>query len=784
MDMVFRQTRTLRWGAVVLLSALWLVTATRTEAQAPTVLDPAQAVYDLIKGGNPAAAVASAEQALRQKPQDRRLGVALVNGLVAAGRLAEADKSVGQMIGRLGADDELRVLRESIRRQLADESTYAVYRALEKNDLQAAIVAAAQTVGYAPDVMGNRLLLTHLLMNADRLDEAEKAASEAVAIDPADALPLMLRGYTRQRRAQRAGAVADFNDVLRQRDLSAAEQRHYRVIMADAAIAANEPQTALALLQPLPDTLDQKPDTMVIWRRRAAVAQQSPASAVAAAAAAVLRPLALECRASPYGRECDLLPAAPSGDPAYLLAAEAYKALAAKDNAAALQNAKEAARLDPQNEGYQQLLMNTLVLGGQLEEADRVATAVVQRGLTSPNLLLQRGEIRAQLGRKTAAEDDFSAVLKMDRAALPLAQELSLLSRLDRKEEARLRLDRALKAGESPAATDLDLAYLAISIGDDARALEAFERSDKSKPLAANALQDAAYASIREGRDQQAIGFLSRAAEMAQEKPLILRSSQELASLLAIRRNIAQVSREWGATVSLSYRGAASALGLGRSAGAVSNDSLQLGSELYWRPLGYRNGKLFEVYARLLGTPYSRAGGLTGADSLQGSVGMRLKPWSNENLVLAATRLFPVGSLTASDWLAQLAYFKGEGGELRNDTSDWWTAQVYGEAGRYFRNPQNYAAANARLGRSYRLDSVSPYLVAFPHAVLAADYSTAYTQRSAIGAGAGVQLRYWYRQDSLNAHRSYVDLSLQYRARLSGDEQRAKGTFFSVLTSY
>ena len=749
----------------------------------PSPESEAQSIYDLIKKGDPKAALELAGRALEKAPTNEKLWVAYVNALYSDGQDSKADQVITTVIDRVGMNDTLLVLRETIRRQLAANATYAVYRSLEKGDHAAAIQAARETIVFAPDVMENRLLLINLLMNAQRYAEAEQSASEAITIDPEDVVPWMLRAYTRQYLGQRADTVADFDEVLRRPDLTRTEQKHYRAIMADAALAAAKPNEALDLLEPLGESQFDPSEAMITWRRRAALAQLFMQAGGTSPTADPLRPLILDCRTSPYGRECDLLPAMSSGDPAYRFAAQAFAALKDNDHPLALSMARLAVSLDPQNVDYQILLLNTLVLNGEWIEAERLASDSGNLGKPSAQLLVQRGDIRLKLGKSELANKDFAEALRLD--TLPLPQTLALLAKLNRKSEARDRLASALKAGEKPANSDLDLAYLASNIGNDEVAIDAFQRSDQADGLGMLALQDAAYASIRIGHDQQAIAYLTRAVDDKERNtPLELRDSTEIQSLLNIRRTIAEVSRSWGTIASVSFRGATLATGAGLNSAAASNDSVQIGTELYWRPYGYRNGKLFELYARAFETPYSSGGGLTGSTSLQGSVGMRLKPFSESNVIFAIGNLFPVNSQANRDWLAQVAYSTGEGGELRVDASDWWTQQVYVEAGHYLQQQQTYGTGNARWGRSYRLDDISSDLVAFPHAVLAADYNSDYFQRSAVGFGVGIQLRYWYRQDTHNAHRSYVDFLLQYRAKVSGDEQRAKGTFITVLTSY
>jgi bacteriophage N4 adsorption protein A len=736
----------------------------------------AQKVYDLLKTGDSKAAVIHAEQGLKKSPQHQNLGMAYANALFADGRFEDADSVVTKLIERLGVDDRLLVLQASIRRQLADAATNHLYLELEKHDLIAAIRFAKQTVMYAPDLMAYRLVLMDLLMQNQQFAAADVVASEAVAVDRDDVMPLLLRGLIRQQMGQRAAAVVDFSAVLQRDDLPLQEEKNYRLIIADAALAVGDAKSVLDVLHPLQGR--EKANPMVLWRQRFAQAMLAGNPQTMAIPA---HPFTLDCHASAYGRVCAFSPANAVEDPAYTAATQAYKFAATKDASAALAQARQAVRLDPDNTSYQSLLLNLLIAQGQLEEADGIVSDVIERGTPTAALLAQRGDIRTKLGKKTLANDDFSAALKLD--TLPLSETLSLQTRLGRKADARATLDKAVNAGERVAANDLDLAYLALSVGDDKRAAEAFAKSDKTNPLSAAGLQDAAYTTTRTSQDVQALAYWIRSADAIFYKPLELRNSTEIKSLLAARSNIAQLSREWGASASLSYRGAASALGSGATSTAT-NDSIQLGAEVYWRPLGYQNGRLLEVYARAFETPYSRAGGLTGSTSLLGVIGLRWKPWSAQNLVFSVNRLFPVGSQVASDVLANISYFNGVGGELRTEEPSWWTQQYYAEVGRYFQHPQNYAVANAKVGRSYRLDSISPDLVAFPHAVLAGEYSDAYAKRSAVGLGPGINFRYWYRQNAYNAHRSYFDVSLQYRAKLAGDELRAKGAFLTLLTSY
>ena len=87
------------------------------------------------------------------------------------------------------------------------------------------------------------------------------------------------------------------------------------------------------------------------------------------------------------------------------------------------------------------------------------------------------------------------------------------------------------------------------------------------------------------------------------------------------------------------------------------------------------------------------------------------------------------------------------------------------------------------LGRSY-LVGASGRTVVFPHVFAGAEYASDQPgDNTSVGAGPGVSLRHWFREDVYHAPRSYWDVTVQYRARLSGDD-RMRGLFVNGLLSY
>lgn len=449
-----------------------------------------------------------------------------------------------------------------------------------------------------------------------------------------------------------------------------------------------------------------------------------------------------------------------------------------RDYAVAAVKANEAVELSTDGTPYRLLLVNALMADGQLEQADQSATRFIKMNGDDAEMLAARSALRQRLGQHELANDDAAAALRSDR--LSLASEVATLIQLDRKPQARERVAAATKEGLLNDQPDTNVAYLAVLVGDDEGALAAFDRARARGTLPSTATQDAAYAAGRLGRNEQAVAYFKQTIDVAEAGSSFLTPQQ----LFSTRREVADRSRQWGANAALTYRGISPSTPAATQPSA-SNDSLQAGAEVWWRPLDYRDGRVLELYAGVSETLSSKAGFATGADSLQGTLGARVKPLVDVNLVLAIERRFAIGSKTTTDWLPRIAYSAGTGTDLRVDTPSWLTATAYAEAGRFIKQRQTYATFEGQVGRSFRLDAINPKLVVFPHAVLGADYNSSLTSgsKTATGVGAGVNLRYWFNEDRYNAPRSYSDLSLQYRTRIGGDD-RAKGVFLRFTLAY
>lgn len=397
----------------------------------------------------------------------------------------------------------------------------------------------------------------------------------------------------------------------------------------------------------------------------------------------------------------------------------------------------------------------------------------------------RRGFALLALKRYEEAQGAFALAATLagsaaERSTMTRAQ-IGVLVDLGRKDEAKALFARSLSSGRLTGSASMDIAYLALRVGDDPTALDYFRMAKARGELKGTAAFDAGYVAKRLAQNAEAVAFF----KMGIDADAVASTHRDPQYIFGVRREVAELERVWGANFSLSYGGVGvSPTGPGATPPAGGSVA-QIGGEIYWRPpvIGNRNGALVELFGRAFETIYDQTGGVTGAPTVQGTVGARWKPLSDINLVFEAGRMFKVGSLARNDWLLRVAFSDGAGTDLRVDRPSWFTWQVYGEFDRFAQTSQNIALFEGRLGESFRLDAISDRLVLIPHVTLIARYDNSLATPRTFGTGPGVSLRYWFREDTYAAPRSYIEAVVQYRFKIAGDD-RVKGLFAGINISY
>lgn len=782
-------------------------------------------------------AASKAEQAFRQQPQQGAWAMLWVASLEAQQQLEQADAAAATAL-QLGAPNvaDLRAKRVALGRQRAVKPAQEGYQALIAQDFAAAVGFAREAVARAPDVASHRLLLMTTQLLDGQLAEAEVTANQALDNDPDDTVALVMRAYLRQRQGDSSQANADFDAALKQDWLDGQQQRNVRLLAVDAAIAAGDRARATALLAPLlADTLSDEEEKNRQGIREAIALRSKGIHSARAGQTLTLQSYPApfqQCRDTPYGTQCELMPADLQGEGGP--AQRAYAAYGRQDYQQAISDARQAVQEAPDSVPLQGLLTTALAAGNRSQQGEarqRLDTSLAAHP-EDAGLLMQRGYLNQRVGEPALALDDFRAAeatgkaprtVVMDQAFASAAtgdhrQAVTLLrGAIDSADAGQLPLDKAQRfntrsaianysrewgvtasagyRGSRQAATNLGGASISTPGASVFGTLEAFWR-----PQATNNQHGTleAYARIAntlydEGGTFESLLFTDPCTGVATP------DSRERAERLSRSRSIAG----WPSTIgSFGVRYA-----FGQTGFSVGLERRQF-----------------------LGSATRRGGIYADSAAMRCRIQIESERPLQANL-LARYRL----NDSAGGWMTYATYGFYNGTGIRTDVTQWWTISGYAQAGLSWddnrahftvdaldasgnpsqrvsesdgrlRRQQAFAAAELRAGRNYRFGADQTRWLLTPYLVVGADwqdqrsrvrgieypgigpqsFALSDTQRSwSLGAGPGVGLRYWFREDHYNAARSYLDMSVSYRFAIGGgDTQRAKGLFATATLYY
>jgi tetratricopeptide (TPR) repeat protein len=447
---------------------------------------------------------------------------------------------------------------------------------------------------------------------------------------------------------------------------------------------------------------------------------------------------------------------APAGS-AYAQAEEAYRLQQKGDLDGALAMAEAALRLAPGDRDLRLLRIDLLL--GRKRYPEALAALEPFKDEAGCAVQSQLGYALLGAGRPADARPAFRAALAA--AATPEERRGALSGLLDaarQADDAKGELDalrglRALAPGDPGLAKEEG--YALDRAGRSAEALAAFRAALRPDSPPEDYL-DAAYCARKLGRDAEARDLFAAAVQAQTPEHRL-----DPATLFGVRREVEGLSRTWGASLSTSYNQG----GLVQGA-STSEKVVQQGFELYYQPRCLaRDGRLVQLFVQGFETVYAPKGWSTGGPTFQPSAGVRVKPFGSQNLVLGVQRVFRATAGAPADWLSTAGYSADLGTDLKGGAGAWNYATLYTE-GAWFQSAQHYVhTLEARAGRSWRLGGGNTVLT--PHLVAAGDYDNKQTPEPSAGAGAGLALRSWFRQTPAMAPASWVELSVQYREKLS-----------------
>ena len=390
----------------------------------------------------------------------------------------------------------------------------------------------------------------------------------------------------------------------------------------------------------------------------------------------------------------------------------------------------------------------------------------------------RRAYALAALGQTTDAAEAFNIALQgaatsQDRGAMARGR-IYALAKLGRTQEARAAFLEADKAGWL-ASEPGEAAELAAGLGLDVRAQELFARAEQAGQMKPAMWFDAAFSAERLGRKRVAVRDFERGLDGVRAGQMTLSPT----TTLQVRREIAELSRRWGGEASVFYgeNGAVSSTNLLNGRGVS-----QVGGEVYYRPEWSPGGVQVQLFGRAFETLSGPGGTATGGQTAQGWLGLEVKPLRSQNVVFEASRLIKIGRLAENDWMLRAAWSETEGLLPVTDRRSWPMWMAYVEAARLTDHRETLGYGDVRYGRAFRISSDSRLLAApFVGAVYAYDNKLA--RHDALGAGPGLMFRSWFRETQYKAPQSYLDLTLQDRARVAGD-RRGEGFFATLSVTY
>jgi tetratricopeptide (TPR) repeat protein len=792
--------------------------------------------YEAYNNDRMAEAASKAEQAFRQQPGQGAWATLWVASLEAQQQLEQADAAAASAIA-LGAPNvgDLRAKRVALGRQRAVKPAQEGYQALIAQDFGAATRFARQAVERAPDVASHRLLLMTSQMLDEQLPAAELTADQALENDNEDTVALVMRAYLRQRQGKTEQANTDFDAALKQDWLDEQQQRNLRLLATDAAIAAGDRARAAQLLRPLQqegadlDADARKALQEAVAERGKALARARPGQQLTLAD----YPAPFQqCRDTPYGTQCEVMPADLQGEGG--ASQRAYAAFGRQDYQEAIRQAQQAVSDDPGNSNLQALLTTTLSAGdrAQAAQARQRLDAALAAKPDDAGLLMQRGYLHQRVGEPTQALADFRAAqatgkapptVILDQAYASAAsganrEAVTLLrGAIDSADAGTLKLDKAQRYNTRSSIANLSREWgLIASAGYRGARQAATNLGGAAISTPGDSVFGTLEAFWRPSELNNRHGTLEAYARIANT---LYDQGGTFESILAVDPCTGQATED--------ARARAERLSRSRSVAGWPSTIAAFGVRYAFGQTGLSAG----IERRQFVGTATRGGGVY-PDSA--AIQCRIQLDSNRPLQINTLARYRLDT-NAGGWMSYLTYgfYKGTG--VRTDVNQWWTISGYAQAGLSWddnrahfsidaldangdpsqrilqsdgrlRRQQWFGAAEVRAGRSFRFGDEQTRWVINPYVVIGADWldqtskvrgiaypligkqSFALSDTASswsLGAGPGVGVRYWFRDDHYNAARSYLDLAVQYRFALGGgDTQRAKGLFATATLYY
>lgn len=212
---------------------------------------------------------------------------------------------------------------------------------------------------------------------------------------------------------------------------------------------------------------------------------------------------------------------------------------------------------------------------------------------------------------------------------------------------------------------------------------------------------------------------------------------------------------------------------LQQSQGGVSLDFLPPGA-------GHDTGVHAKIFGRLLWS-YRENTLRPQGKSVQGGIGVKIRPFAAHDMVFSAERLIAVGRAGRDEWMIRTgySYTTGLSPRFSNDTAGRPAARLYLDGALIDPGtPDLYLSGESRAGWAWQSAAST---ILWPHAVIAANVQDdRFGDASIVEAGAGMAFHAHFGENRYRQWHNTLELSVQYRRKIAGDSAGGSSLIFLV----
>lgn len=370
----------------------------------------------------------------------------------------------------------------------------------------------------------------------------------------------------------------------------------------------------------------------------------------------------------------------------------------------------------------------------------------------------EQGRIYAALQNIPAALHHYRLAAEQ-RPDAELLREYGTLLRLSEQPQAALAQHTRALEQHADSAVLAERAYDNLQLKRYAAASEDMEAALDQEPLRMALYPELGYVHKRLGHNERAADFFRQAID---NEPLVpVHSTEEEGdlrrSIYKYRGEVAKLENRIDATFAWS----ASTGATGRMDNAAISRSAS-GMELAWTlpGVGFHDERLVQIIGRAMWSSPPDSLRIP-TQSIQGAVGLRVKPLREHTVTLGVERLFKLGNEAEENWLFRI--MGSWGSQIQPFEPDWFYWFAFAEADYFADSPSRGAlTGEARAGWTWNVGQDNTLFVS-PHLVVNGTHWTDKKYVSYREAGAGLLLRYEYDETKYETPRSNVEWLIQYK---------------------